>query len=140
MQSTDILLPVAAMVFLVFLVFFATIISRVTQMNRDRIHPQQVNTRAEMAARVKDSRASDHLANLFEAPVLFYLACIVIVLLDTIDTAYLWLAWLFVAFRYLQALVHLTFNNVRTRAAVFGLGVATGIVIWARLVLDLWSL
>ena len=118
-HSTQILLPVVALVFLVIAVFLFTMVSRITQMNRDRVHPQQVQTRAEMAVKIKDSRASDHLANLFEAPILFYLACLMIYLLGVADGLYLVLAWLFVIFRLVQAGIHLSFNNVRLRAGVW---------------------
>lgn len=140
MHSAQILLPVAAIVFLMIAVFSVTVISRITQMSRERIHPQQVRTRAEMATRVKDSRASDHLSNLFEAPVLFFFACILIYMLDISDGSYLALAWLFVLFRLVQAGVHLSFNNVRLRASVFGLGLLTLSVIWVRISLELITL
>lgn len=140
MHSAQILLPVVAVVFLIITVFLLTVVSRIVQMNRERIHPQQVQTRAEMAARVKDSRASDHLSNLFEAPVLFFFACILIYLLDISDGLYIALAWLFVLFRLVQAGIHLSFNNVRLRASIFGLGLLTLGVIWVRLALELIAL
>ena len=139
-HSTHILLPVVVMVFLVIAVFLFTVVSRITQMNRDRVHPQQVQTRAEMAARIKDSRASDHLANLFEAPILFYLGCLLIYLLGFTDGLYLVLAWLFVVFRLIQAGIHLSFNNVRLRASVFGLGLLTLGIIWVRIAIELSAL
>ena len=136
-HSTQILLPVVALVFLVIAVFLFTMVSRITQMNRDRVHPQQVQTRAEMAVKIKDSRASDQLANLFEAPILFYLACLLIYLLGVADGLYLVLAWLFVIFRLVQAGIHLSFNNVRLRAGVFGLGLLTLGIIWVRIALEM---
>ncbi|MEM7053677.1 MAG: MAPEG family protein, partial [Pseudomonadota bacterium] len=102
-----------------------------------RIHPQQVHSRAEMAARVHDSRAADHLSNLFELPVLFYAGCILIYLTGISDSLFLALAWLFVAFRFAQAVVHLTFNHVMTRLAFFTLGLLTFAVFWTKLIIDL---
>ena len=139
-QSAEILLPVVVMVLLTIAVFLWTVVSRVTQMNKARIHPQQVKTRSEMAAKVTDSRASDHLANMFEAPVLFYVACIVVYLLGISDSLFLGLAWLFVSLRFAQALIHLSVNHVTTRASVFGLGLLMVLVIWVRIAIELFRL
>ncbi len=138
-EAIQILIPILPMVALVFMLFFGTIISRVTQMKRNRVHPQQVQSRVQMAERVRDSRASDHLANLFEAPILFYVACVLIFLLGIQDSLSIALAWLFVTFRYIQAAIHLSVNHVLTRATVFGLGLLTLAVLWLRIAVALLS-
>ena len=139
-NATQILMPVLAMGVLVMIVYVRTFLSRVSQMKSGRIHPQQVHSRAEMAARVQDSRAADHLSNLFELPVLFYAGCILVYLTGTSDGLFLILAWAFVAFRFAQAFVHLTFNHVMTRLAFFALGLLTFMVFWVKLILELLAL
>ena len=56
--------------------------------------------------------ASDNFKNQFEVPVVFYVLCVLfLTVLETTPLA-LFLAWMFVAFRYLHALVQLTFNTI----------------------------
>src|SRR3546814_8133004 len=62
------------MVVLTIIVWVRMYTMRVAQMKRERIHPQDVATSAQSAAKLTDSRAADNFRNLFELPVLFYLA------------------------------------------------------------------
>jgi hypothetical protein len=57
--------------------------------------------------------------NLLELPVLFYVACIVVYMTDTVSAATVGLAWAFVAARVLHSVIHLTYNNVMHRLTVF---------------------
>src|SRR3546814_8299333 len=72
---------------------------RISQMKRERIHPQAVATAAQSAARLTDSRAADNFRNLCELPVLFYLALTVAAVSGLVTTTTLVLAWLFVLLR-----------------------------------------
>ncbi len=57
--------------------------------------------------------------NLFEIPVLFYVVCTLYISLAVESTAALVLAWLFVGFRCVQAIIHLSYNNVLHRMSAF---------------------
>ena len=57
--------------------------------------------------------------NLLEVPVLFYVACIVAFIAGGVTPAALGLAWAFVALRVVHSAIHLTYNNVIHRLAVF---------------------
>jgi hypothetical protein len=76
-----------------------------------------------------------NLANLFEFPVLFYVACVILYAVGAVDAAGLALAWAYVACRALHSLIHLTYNNVFHRLAAFAAGNVVLLVIWIRLVL-----
>src|SRR6185312_859904 len=69
--------PAVAMVALTIVVWLRMYFMRIAQMQRERIHPQAVATSALAAAKLTDSRAADNFRNLFELPVLFYLALVV---------------------------------------------------------------
>jgi hypothetical protein len=77
--------------------------------------------------------AARHYNNLFEAPVLFYAACIVAFELGSVTRGVLFLAWAYVAARYAQSAIHLTSNNVRHRALAFLLGWVLLVALWVRL-------
>ena len=58
--------------------------------------------------------------NLLELPILFYVVCVLnYVAGPTVSVATLALAWIYVAFRTLHSLVHLTYNDVMHRLAMF---------------------
>lgn len=68
--------------------------------------------------------------NLLELPVLFYVACLMAYATQTATPAMAWLAWLYVALRGAHSLVHVTYNNVLHRFAVFGLSNFALIGLW----------
>ena len=123
-----ILLPAFAMAALTFVVWWRMYLMRVGEMKRERIHPQSVATSAEMAARVKDTRAADNFRNLFELPVLFYMALVVAALTGQANAATLGLAWGFVALRIVHSAIHCTYNKVMHRFPAY---LAGGLVLWA---------
>jgi hypothetical protein len=77
-------------------------------------------------------QAARNYANLFEAPVLFYVIVILIYGTETVDDTAVTLAWIFVACRYLHSAVHLTVNHVPTRFAFFLLSLVALAILWVR--------
>jgi antitoxin CptB len=73
-NQAQILMPALAMVALTFVVLGVMFRRRVVQMKRERIHPQAVATSSQVAGLLTDSGPADNFRNLFETPVLFYLA------------------------------------------------------------------
>jgi hypothetical protein len=122
-----IFLPALAMVVLTFVVWLRMYFMRIGEMKRERIHPQSVATSAEMAARVKDTRAADNFRNLFELPVLFYLALVVAALTNEVTAVTVGLAWIFVALRVVHSAIHCTNNTVMLRFKAY---LAGGVVLW----------
>ena len=107
--------PAVALVALTFVVWLRMYFSRIGEMKRERVHPQAVATSAQMAARLHDTRAADNFRNLFELPVLFYLALVVAARTAQTGTAVLVLAWLFVALRIVHSAIHCGYNKVMHR-------------------------
>ena len=68
--------------------------------------------------------------NQFELPVLFYVLTILAMITRHADLLFVILAWVFVVLRILQALVHVTNNNVRARGGLYGLGAIVLLVMW----------
>lgn len=128
MEPQAIFFPALAMVALTFVVWCRMFLARVGEMKRERIHPQALATSALAAARLADSRAADNFRNLFELPVLFYLALVVAALADLVTATTLTLAWLFVVLRMVHSVIHCTYNKVMHRFYVYATG---GMVLWA---------
>lgn len=122
-----IFLPAFAMVALTIVVWLRMFFVRVGQMKRERIHPQAVATSAQALARLTDSRVADNFRNLFELPVLFYLAICVAAIAGLATTATLVLAWLFVLLRVVHSAIQCSYNKVMHRFQAY---LAGGIVLW----------
>jgi hypothetical protein len=123
-----ILAPAFAMVALTFVVWLRMYSSRIGEMKRERIHPQAVATSAQMAARLQDTRAADNYRNLFEMPVLFYLALLVAAIAGLVTPLSLGLAWTYAALRVVHSAIHCGYNRVRHRFYAF---LASNVVLWA---------
>src|SRR6266700_3716939 len=104
--------PALAMVALTFVVWMRMYSARMREMRRERIHPQAIATSAQAAARLTDTRAADNFRNLFELPVLFYLALVVAAQTAQVTATTLVLAWAFVALRVLHSAIHCSYNRV----------------------------
>lgn len=76
-----------------------------------------------------------NLGNLFETPVLFYVACLTVYALGKVDAWSVGLAWAYVALRIAHSIVHLTYNNVFHRLRVFAAGVAVLLAMWIRIII-----
>lgn len=57
--------------------------------------------------------------NLLEVPILFYVVCLTLFVAHKVDGVAITLAWVYVVGRVMHSGVHLTYNNVMHRLAVF---------------------
>lgn len=138
MQNKEILVPVFVMVLLTMVVQLSLMRARVGAIKRARVNPQAIAD-AEGFDRVMKGleNLSDHFENLFEMPVLFYIAAVLIAVMQLSDSFYVIAAWVFVIARVLHSLVHCTYNKVMHRFYAYFLSSMTVWVIWARLAYQL---
>ena len=129
--------PALAMVALTFVVWLRMFFMRVAQMRRDRIHPQAVATSAQAGVKLTDSRAADNFRNLFELPVLFYLAIGICVQFAQVSSTTLALAWLFVVLRVVHSAIQCTYNKVMHRFYAYLLGGVALWILWVVLAIGL---
>jgi hypothetical protein len=136
MSSNYIFWPVLAQVLLT-LIMFIVLGKRKTK----AVHAGKVDRKqAALDNRVWPEdvvRVSNNIANQFEAPVLFYVLCLVIYSIDAAGTVAIVLAWLFVLSRCAHAYVHVVSNYVPVRLRLFLVGC---LVLIAMLMLVAWKL
>jgi hypothetical protein len=125
--------PAFAMVALTFVVLAVMFRRRVAQMKRDRVHPQAVATSQQTAVLFTDVAPADNFRNLFEMPVLFYLAVVVAASTGQVTTSVLALAWSYVAARVLHSAIHCTYNKVIHRFRAYALSVFVLLALWCVL-------
>lgn len=78
-----------------------------------------------------------HYGNLFELPTIFYAACLTAFVLPAVSHWTLIFAWAYVAARYVQSAVHMSYNNPSHRGAAFMLGMLAVIALWVNLALTI---
>jgi hypothetical protein len=122
---------------LTFVVWLRMYFMRVGEMKRERVHPQAVALSAQMAERLKDTRAADNFRNLFELPVLFYLALVVAVHTAQVGALTLVLAWAFVALRAVHSAIQCSYNRVYHRFYAYFAGSVALWLLWAALAFGL---
>ena len=115
MESKTILFPLLAMFLLVCLVAVTMLRRRIAFYKQNRVPPQATATSAQMAATMPDSRAPDNFRNLFELPVMFYVAILTIYTTGLICLPHLIFAWGYVLSRYAHSYIHCTSNIVMRR-------------------------
>ena len=130
MNSLHIFTPVFAMLLLVCIVGVRTYQERARQFRAMRLHPQKASTRKDFAAAMQDTRSSDNLQNLFETPVLFYVACIGLYATQSVSLVAVAAAWGFVVLRYAHSYVHCGSNTVMTRFKLFFASALAILALW----------
>jgi hypothetical protein len=81
------------------------------------------------------AKPARHFTNLFEAPVLFYAACLAAMATGQVGTAMVALAWAYVATRVVHAYVHLGGNRLRLRMRAYFAGWLVLLAMWMLLAL-----
>lgn len=108
-----------AMVLLSFFVLVALFRTRVKSVRTGETNVKYFQTyqgEPEADASLKLSR---HFSNLFEAPLLFYTACITAMVVGAVDVVVHSLAWAYVALRVIHAFIHTGSNILQWRIAAY---------------------
>lgn len=79
----------------------------------------------------------NNLANQYELPVLFHIACLALYAVAGAGLFALVLAWIFVLSRYVHAYIHVTTNRIRYRQMAFTVGFVVLAIMWLMLALHL---
>jgi hypothetical protein len=130
MPKADILWPMGAMALLTFCVLGLIPIRRIGAALRKEITPDDF--RYGESARVSGyiSLPNRAMMNLLELPVLFYVICMMSYMTDSVASAILYLAWLYVGLRILHTSIHLSYNNVLHRLIPFAASNVVLISMW----------
>ena len=129
--------PAVAMAALTFVVAVRMFRMRMAQIRREKIRLSTVATSSAAAAHLTDSRGADNYRNLFELPVLFYLALVVAAETAQVGVLTLTLAWLFVAARIAHSYIQCTYNKVVHRFYAFVTSFFLCTILWIVLAIGL---
>ena len=129
MSVRFVLLPLFVEVLLTFGVMFGMMYFRASTLRRGETRLADISLREPNWPR-RATQFGYAFANQFELPVLFYVLTILVIITRHADLLFVLLAWIFVLMRVLQAVVHVTNNNVRMRGAYYGVGALILFIMW----------
>ena|SRR5437868_6143481 len=110
---------------------------RIAQIKREHIRLQSIATSAQAAGKLTDSAPADNFRNLFELPVLFYLALVVCAQTGSVNIVTLSLAWAFVALRIVHSVIHCGYNRVIHRFYAYVAGFFVLVALWLSIAIGL---
>jgi len=130
MNPEQILYPMAVLVGLTFAVLMRVPYVRFKAAFAGRVRARDFKLGESANVPPDVSLPNRNFMNLLELPILFYVICIVFYVTRTADTAAVWLAWSFVAFRAGHSFVHITYNNVFHRLIVYAVSCVVLAAMW----------
>ncbi|WP_296744500.1 MAPEG family protein [Mesorhizobium sp.] len=135
MHQTAIFWPMLAHVLLVYIVYLVMFRRRYHAVKSGEAKVGQYKVRSTEPA--SSVTVANNLINQFELPVLFHVLCLALFVTNGVNYLTVALMWLFIATRYVHALVHLTSNNLMHRTGMFFFGAAILLVAWVWFALHL---
>jgi hypothetical protein len=129
MSIPMILAPLFVQVLLTFATMLGMMYFRTSSLQRGETRPEMIANR-EPNWPPDATRFGNAFSNQFELPVLFYVLTILAMETKHADLMFVLLAWVFVTLRVLQALTHVTTNNVRVRGGFYGASAIVLLIMW----------
>ncbi|MAF82815.1 MAG: MAPEG family protein [Gammaproteobacteria bacterium] len=127
----QIIWPLFAMVMLTIIIIFRLGVKRYTAVRNQRVNPKFYRLYRGYEEPDDLVATSRHVINLFETPVLFYVAGILIYVTDQVTWPLVLLAWGYVLMRYAHTVIHLTSNKLLIRFRLFLVSLLFLAVIWS---------
>lgn len=124
-----VLLPLFVEVILTFALLFGAGALRSGNLRSEAVKPEDIALREPNWPR-RTTQISNAYANQTELPTLFYVLTVLEYVTRHAGYLFVALAWVFVIFRLLHALVHVTSNIPNLRGMLFGVGALVLAIMW----------
>lgn len=132
-QKAFLLLPILGMALLTIGVGLLMLKRRYKAVSEEGINPAyfQLNKGAKLPNDL--IQVTQHYENLFETPILFYCAILLVVIINRVDNGYVILSWLYLLSRLAHAYIHITHNILRHRKNAFIASTVVLFILWIKL-------
>ncbi|NUN05518.1 MAG: MAPEG family protein [Bdellovibrio sp.] len=135
--NINLVYPLCAMFFLTLIVMLIMFTDRVTAIKKGAMKVGYFKTyNEELKPSERVIKSTRHFANLFEAPILFYVACLLGMILPLQSVFFLALAWLYVFARAAHAVIHIGPNKLLFRMTAYGIGWLCLALMWISILVD----
>jgi hypothetical protein len=139
MSETRLIYPMFAMVLLTAVVLVVLFRGRVRAVREGTVNKHYFKIYQKGVEPPSSAKAARHFSNLFEAPTLFYAACLAAMIMHQSGPALQALAWLYVVARVVHAYVHLGHNRLGPRIRTYFFGWLTLLAMWTYLAASVLS-
>lgn len=136
MFASSLAYPLIAMALLVFIAWFSMFFKRMSEINKHNLRFQDLNVFNKNLTK-KFLTSGDNYRNLFEMPVMYYVAILLVIILKIDNPFYLYTAWGYVLIRYLHTFIHITYNKVFHRFLMYAFSCFILLIIWIKIFFDL---
>jgi len=134
-----IIIPVFLQVLLTFGILFALGFMRYQSVSKRTVHPKDYVLMTDQDKwPIMIQRLGRAFHNQLEMPILFYVWAVLVLVTEVQSQLLLNLAWVYVGLRYLHALVHIAYNKVVHRFAVFIVSSLVLLGMWVLFFNELW--
>lgn len=135
MYNFSLIYPIAALIFLTFFIMYLLLVLRVKAVRTHKVSPRyfKLNKGEDIPDNIL--AVSQNYSNLFELPALFYVACVVAIILNRSEDYFVIHAWFFVIFRYIHSYIHVTYNHILHRLAAFAISGFILLSMWIKIIL-----
>jgi len=130
MSKADILWPMGALALLTFCVLGVIPFRRIGAALRKEITSDDFRYGESVRVSGYVSIPNRAMMNLLELPVLFYVIGMMSYVTDSVGSAILYSAWLYVGLRIVHTAIHLSYNNVLHRLIAFAASNVVLIAMW----------
>ena len=132
----NILYPLFGMVVLTICIVPLVFFARVKQIRTGNLKIEFFELYDGTGAPPDVTKTKRHLSNLFEMPILFYVACLTAFVLGLDSALLIYLGWGYVIVRAFHAFIHLTYNKVVHRITAFMLSNVMVITMWGIIIIQ----
>jgi len=133
MKEYALIYPMFTMVILTFVVLVALFRNRAQSVSKGEISASYFKTYRGEVEPDSSIKLAQHFANIFEAPTLFYVACLAAMIVGETAMTFQFLTWAYVILRALHAYVHTGSNKLKQRIAAYFSSWVVLLLMWAYL-------
>lgn len=133
MDANQLIFPMFVMVLLTFSVVGRLFFARRKSVAEGKVNPEYFKVYQGGGEPEASAKLARHFANLFEAPVLFYAACIAGITLHMAGALFLALAWVYVVLRMIHTAIHTGANKLYPRITAYFSSWLVLLVMWVLL-------
>ncbi|MDF1486569.1 MAPEG family protein [Ramlibacter sp. H39-3-26] len=130
MHSSEILYPILALAAWTGLVLLLIPVARFRAGFRREVRADDFKFGESASVPPRVSLPNRNYMNLLEAPMLFYVVCVLLFVISGVTPTAVVLAWSYVALRIVHSLIHLTYNRVQHRLVAFAISNAVLAALW----------
>lgn len=119
MDANQLIFPMFTMVLWTFSIVARLFFARSRSVAEGKVNPQYFKVYQGGSEPEASAQLARHFANLFEAPVLFYTACVAGIALHMAGALFLGLAWAYVLLRVIHTFIHTGANKLYPRIGAY---------------------